>query len=166
MLDSLTLSENAQIFAIAREVLYLKSVKILLDCFYASSTFILMYGLGHRLNEKYNLYPKPLFLRSIMYTIIGVFGYGLYSFLTDFTQIQYDIKVDKELCDKNPIFMEGGKEFYEKTITRNIALRKLMGPLGEKYYSVMGNENFFLRQKRLPLIVRKSYFESKLTGAI
>lgn len=125
-----------------------------------------MYGIGKNLNTKYNLYSKPLMMRSVMYSFIAIFGFGIYSFLTDYTQMRYDIKVDKKLSEKDPILIEGGKEFYEKTILRNIALRSLMGRLGEKYYTVLGNENFFLRQKRMPLLVRKEYFESKIKEVV
>lgn len=161
-MNALTLSENAQIFAIAKEILSLKSLKLLLDTIYASSCLIFMYGLGKNLNIKYHMYNKPLIARLFMYTVISIFGFGIYTSLRDYTQIHSDKNIDRILSEKNVIFIEGGKEFYNKTIERNIALRKLMGRLGEKYYTVLGNERFFLRQKRLPLSVRKDYFESKI----
>lgn len=135
---------------------------MLFDTLFASSAFIITYGTSRSLNEKYNLYAKPLSLRLCLYSLTVIFGYGLYSFLTDFTQVNYEYNIDKKLCETHPIFIEGGKEFYEKTIQRNIALRSLMGPLGERYYSALGNENFFLRQRRLPLITRKDFYENKL----
>lgn len=101
-----------------------------------------------------------------MYGLVGLFGFGVYSFCKDYTQVQYDQSVDKELSEKNPIFVEGGKEFYEKSVSRNIALRKLMGRFGEKQYSALGNENFFIRQKCLPLVTRKSFFEEKLKESL
>lgn len=39
-----------------------------------------------------------------------------------------------------------------------MALRNLTG---ENIYSASGNENYVLRQKSLPLTIRKSYFEMK-----
>lgn len=166
LLDALILSENAQIFAIAREVLYLDSLKFIFDSVYAPFACVFTYGLARTLNTKYNLYVKPLSLRLLMYTLSGLFGYGLYSFAKDMTQMGYDQKVDEELCKRGPLFVEGGKEFYEKTLQRNRALRTLMGPLGEKYYSVLGNERFFIRQPRLPILTRKDFYENKLKALV
>lgn len=160
------LTESAQLFAIAREVLYLKSLKVLFDTCYATAAFIFTYGVAQKINTKYNLYAKPFSLRCLMYGFVGMFGFGLYGFLTDFTQIYYDRYVDRTLCEKNPLFIEGGREFYDKMLQRNRALRKLMGPLGEKYYSIMGNERFFIRQKRLPVLTRRDFYDQKLKEMI
>lgn len=94
-----------------------------------------------------------------MYSILGMFGYGLYSFLTDYTQVYYDTAVDKELCEAGPEFMDAGVRFYDKLLKKNIAVRNL---LGDNSYTVMGNEKYLLRQKSLPLTIRKSYFELRL----
>lgn len=51
-----------------------------------------------------------------------------------------------------------GVSFYEKLLKKNIALRNL---IGGNIYTALGNENFFLRQKSLPLTIRKSFFEMK-----
>jgi hypothetical protein len=49
--------------------------------------------------------------------------------------------------------------FYQKLLKKNMACRELTGDLSE--YTAMGNENFMLRQKRLPLTSRKNFFEMK-----
>lgn len=98
-------------------------------------------------------------MRTLMYTILATFGYGMYSFLTDFTQVYYDGAVDKELCEVGPEFMDAGVRFYDKLLKKNIAIRNLAG---DNSYTVMGNEHFVLRQKSLPLTIRKSYFEMRL----
>lgn len=54
--------------------------------------------------------------------------------------------------------IETGIRFYDKLLKKNVALRNLTG---ENIYSAKGNENFFLRQKSLPLTIRKSFFEMK-----
>lgn len=76
----------------------------------------------------------------------------------------YEEKVDRELKALNPVFAEGGKVFYEKLLERNKALRVLMGKEGESTYTVTGNENFFLRQKHLPLVQRKAFFEESASS--
>lgn len=51
-----------------------------------------------------------------------------------------------------------GITFYDKMLKKNVALRNLTG---ENIYTALGNENFVLRQKSIPLTMRKSFFETK-----
>lgn len=51
-----------------------------------------------------------------------------------------------------------GIRFYDKILKKNVALRNLTG---QNIYTAMGNENYLLRQKSLPLTARKSFFELK-----
>lgn len=88
-----------------------------------------------------------------------MFGYGVYAFLTDYTQVYYDASVDKELCDAGPEFMDAGVRFYDKLLRKNIAIRNLVN---DNSYTVKGNEQILMRQKSLPLTIRKSYFEMRL----
>lgn len=57
-------------------------------------------------------------------------------------------------------FIEAGIGFYDKLLKKNIACRQLSGD--ETEYTALGNENFIFRQKRLPLTIRKTFFEEKL----
>lgn len=97
-------------------------------------------------------------MRCVLYSILGFFGFGIWSFLKDFTQVYYDTQVDKELCKAGPEMIDAGIRFYDKLLKKNIAIR---GLTGDDTYTVKGNENFLLRQKSLPLTVRKSYFEMR-----
>lgn len=165
-MNSLVLSEKAQLFAMAREIKVVNSGKVLLDTSFATSVCIFMYGLGTHLNQKFNFYTKPFIFRGVLYSGITIFGLGIYIFLTDFTQNYYDMAIDKELCEKNVIFAEGGKEFYEKLLTRNMALRKLLGSFGERKYSALGNENYLIRQRSLPINTRRDFCTSSLQNAM
>jgi hypothetical protein len=44
-------------------------------------------------------------------------------------------------------------------LKKNIAIRKLTN---ESTYTALGNENFLFRHKKLPLTIRKAFFEMKL----
>lgn len=103
-------------------------------------------------------------MRMVLYGFITMFVFGNYCFLKDYTQMYYEHDVDKFLKEKNPIFVEGGREFYEKMLQRNKAFRTLLGKEGESRFSALGNENFFIRQKHVPLIRRKQFFEENLVG--
>lgn len=97
-------------------------------------------------------------MRGVLYSILGVFGFGIWSFLKDFTQVYYDTSVDKKLCSAGPEIIDAGIRFYDKLLKKNIAIR---GLTGDDTYTVKGNENFLIRQKRLPLTIRKLYFEMR-----
>lgn len=71
-----------------------------------------------------------------------------------------DSDIDKKLATFGRTFIEAGIRFYDKLAKKNIACRELTGD--ESQYTALGNENFILRQKRLPLTTRKSFFEEKL----
>jgi hypothetical protein len=74
--------------------------------------------------------------------------------------VKYDIATDEKLASFGKGFIEAGYRFYDKLLKKNIAVRELTGDHSE--YTALGNENFYLRQKRLPLTVRKNCFKLKL----
>lgn len=57
--DAIVLSEDEQLFALARSVLESLNKPILLTSIYPSAIFVLMYTLGKLLNMRLNLYIRP-----------------------------------------------------------------------------------------------------------
>lgn len=159
---SLVLSENAQLYCIAREMKMAQTPKIFYDCMYASFPVFTYYGVTNYVNTKFNLYARPVALRLIFYVLGGTLAIGQYFLFNDYTQTYFEKKVDQELKEKNKIFIEGGKETYGKMMARNVALRELLGSAGKKLYTALGNENTLLRQKHLPLSDRRLFFENAL----
>ncbi|CAG9824756.1 unnamed protein product [Phaedon cochleariae] len=159
LLNSLFLSENAQLYAMAREIKYRQTGKPMFDVLLSTAACGVTYGVSHHLNQKFNLYAKPLGVRLVVYTLVGLFMIGSYTMSKDMTQMYYEESIDKELKERSTIFAEGGKEYYTKLLERNKALRHLLGKEGERLYSILGNENYFLRNKHLPLVHRKLIFE-------
>ncbi|RVE42105.1 hypothetical protein evm_013250 [Chilo suppressalis] len=102
------------------------------------------------------------FMYESAYPFAWLFGLGSYFLIKDMTEVNYETEVDKKLCELGPDFIESGVIFYDKLLQRNQALRELMGKEGERKYSKMGNENFFIRQPRIALVHRKMYFEEQL----
>lgn len=103
-------------------------------------------------------------MRMALYVFITIFMFGNYCLLKDSTQIHYEQTIDEFLKGRDPIFVKGGKDYYEKMLQRNRALRKLLGKEGENRFSSLGNENFFIRQKHVPLLHRKQFFEANLVS--
>ncbi|KAG4069494.1 hypothetical protein HA402_006860 [Bradysia odoriphaga] len=156
--NSLVLTEMEQVFGLARSILMVKSHKLLLESFYPPVCIMAMYGAGYYINQKMRLHGRPLGMRLCLYTILSVFGYGLYAFMKDFTQVYHETNADKQLAEIAPEFIDVGITFYDKLLKKNVALRNLTG---ENIYTAAGNENYLLRQKSLPLTIRKSFFEMK-----
>lgn len=71
-----------------------------------------------------------------------------------------DGETDERLASLGENFIAAGIRFYDKLLKKNMACRDLTGDLTE--YTATGNENFMLRYQRLPLTIRKSYFEKRL----
>lgn len=160
--NALILPDNVQQFAICREILMTQNNKVQFESTYPFVSIFCMYTLTQYLNRRLNLYAAPTAIRGILYSIAGLFGLGTYFLLKDMTEVYYETDVDKKLCALGPEYVKAGAIFYDKMLLRNQALRELMGKEGEKKYSKLGNENFFLRQPRLALVHRKQYFENQL----
>lgn len=159
LLNALIVPETAQLYAIAREIKLRDSYKLFVDAALTFMGFSLTYVTSRFLNQKLNLYQQPKQVRFIGYGLVVLLNLGNYLMCSDAVQCFYEDKVDRELKELNPVFAEGGKVFYEKLLERNKALRVLMGKEGESTYTVTGNDNFFLRQKHLPLVQRKAFFD-------
>ncbi|CAG9861829.1 unnamed protein product [Phyllotreta striolata] len=164
LLDSLVLSENAQLYAMAREIKHRQTLKPLLNAALSFQTVFLIYAVSRQINERFNFYAQPRSTRMLMYLLVGAFCGGIHAMGSDASQIYYEGKIDKELRQTDQAFVEGGKEFYEKILQRNKALRSLLGKEGERLYTVHGNENYLIRQKHLPIVQRKSSFEEQLAS--
>lgn len=85
----LVLSEDEQIFGIVRETIQLQSNQVLLDSLFSSGTIASCYVIASGINSKLRLHYRPMSLRLMLYAIVGFFGFGVYSFMTDFTQVSF-----------------------------------------------------------------------------
>lgn len=156
--NSLVLTDDEKIFGIAREILTATTAKKLLYMLYPPAAFVFCYGLTTTLNKKLNLFAKPVQVRAIMYTITILYTFSLYAFVKDYTENYYEGVVDEQLANIGPQMALTGVNFYNKVLQRNTALREV---IGDDSFTAYGNENFFIRQRRLPLTYRKEYFEKR-----
>lgn len=146
---SLIISENAQNFAIAREIKMKETPKLIIDTVIGTTSSFATYAISRAINMKYNLYAKPLLVRMVMYSLVTCFTLGNYFLVKDGSQVYYEEAIDKELKNKSQEFAEGGKEYYTKLLLRNICLRNLLGKEGESLFSPLGNENYFIRMRTM-----------------
>lgn len=161
LLESLVLSEKAQKFVLAQEVL-----KCSLSAFYLQLSFPtlclgVLFFLGVKGNEVYQVHRKPLQARTVFYSGLCIFAYGLYILLADQTNQFMERSSLQVLSSLGKDYIEGGIEYFDKQLKMNKALRNLLHD-GQSTYAVSGNYNFFIRQKSLPLTVQKSLLEEDL----
>lgn len=74
-------------------------------------------------------------------------------------QVYTEGKVDEKLCTFGARFIDAGIRFHDKLLKKNIAIRELTGDTSE--YTALGNENYMIRNKTIPLFLRKRFFELK-----
>ncbi|XP_046743889.1 transmembrane protein 177 [Diprion similis] len=162
LLSSMLLSEEAKKFAIAQKVWRCQSHEIWMNCIFPMVSTAFAYTIAHRANVLLDSFHHPPIFRICLYTFVGMFSIATWAALKDFAAMQYDSECDEELCKLGKDYIKGGQEYYGKILQRNVALRSLLGDYGAKLYSVKGNEQFLLRQKRMPLVHRKLYFDEQM----
>lgn len=150
--DALNLSHDAQKFAVAREVVYLESGAPVLQALPApaclAGTWALSVGAKHSLG----LYRGPMSLRAAFNLVAAVVGFVAYSFSKDSLTHALEAWLDRRTASVSAAYSRGGVEFYEKVLSGNLALRSLLGTLGEKLYTPSGNviPRHWFRVKHLP----------------
>lgn len=157
--EAMVLTHDEQIFGLCKILLQLQTNHILLNSVFPSVSFLMVYTIGNYLNASLKLLSRPTMVRMVMYTILGFFGVGTWSFMKDYNQVGYDADIDKKLASIDPKYIKAGVGFYDKQLKKNMALR---GLLNDNTYTAKGNVNYSLRQKSLPITIRKSFFEEKL----
>lgn len=155
--DALTLSHEAQKFAVAREVVYLESgtaaLQALLAPAFLAGTWTLSISAKHALG----LYGGPMNFRIAFNLAAAVVGFVAYAFSTDSLTHALEAWLDRRTASMSAAYARGGAEFYEKVLSGNLVLRSLLGPPGEKLYTPSGNivPRHWFRIKHLPYTTRR-----------
>nr|XP_045007277.1 transmembrane protein 177 isoform X2 [Jaculus jaculus]XP_045007278.1 transmembrane protein 177 isoform X2 [Jaculus jaculus] len=155
--DALTLSHDAQKFALAKEVVYLESNAAALQALPAPAclavTWVLSVGAKHALG----LYGGPMSLRAAFNLVAAVTGFVAYAFFSDSLTLALEGWLDRRTASLSAAYARGGVEFYEKLLSVNLALRSLLGKQGEKLYTPSGNTipRHWFRIKHLPYTTRR-----------
>lgn len=164
LLESLVLSEKAKKFAIAREVLMSQKSLPVYHCVESPAIFMGSVILAELARVNMNLSKRPFPLTVLTYGVSGLMGLMMLFQLRDATTTYFEKKVDKEIAELGPEYAEGGKEFYDSIIKRNVALRTLLGAHGTKLYKKDGDEIISIRQKRTPVSHRSRFFSDYLSA--
>ena len=164
LLDSLILSDAAQSYGIAREILMSKHNEPMIAGGLSSFMMSTNYLLCRSMNNKFLLFEAPLVVRLVSYAFCSLLSFGVWCAQKDFYTCTIEQDTDIHLSQLGEKYQKGGVEFYDKQIKRNVALRSLLGVSGPNKYTVEGNEFYLWRQPNLPADMRKKYFEDALKG--
>nr|XP_027792656.1 transmembrane protein 177 [Marmota flaviventris]XP_034492125.1 transmembrane protein 177 [Marmota flaviventris] len=155
--DALTLSRDAQKFALAKEMVYLETSAAALQALPApaclAGTWALSVGAKHALG----LYGGPMNIRAAFNLVAAVAGFVAYAFSADSLTHALEGWLDRRTASLSTAYARGGVEFYEKVLSGNLALRSLLGRRGEKLYTPSGNivPRHWFRIKHLPYTTRR-----------
>lgn len=157
--EGLILTENEQVFGIAREMLELRTSKVFLESVYATGGIFMYYCFSSGINQSQRLFARPLSLRLVLYSLVGLFTSGIYCSMKDASQVHIDKDIDEQLSKLGEEYIQAGIGFYDKVMKKNMAIRHLTG---DNQFTATGNLNHYFRVKALPLNMRKSSFEDYL----
>lgn len=167
LIQSLILSEKARRFAIARELFYLHTFHIHIQGVLLCFSLFFAYWVGAGLNAVYRLPRRtPFAFRVVMYGLLTGAALTVYGLASDTYNWYRDKKADKKAMALGQEYAEGGVEFYNKLLQRNMALRALMGPDGKHRYTAYGNDVHFWRSPNIPLTSRRDYLQQVLTNML
>ncbi|XP_032682687.1 transmembrane protein 177 isoform X2 [Odontomachus brunneus] len=160
--SSLMFSENAKKFAIAREILRIQAEEPRFNSFRLAVIITVLWAFYNAITLRFQLRGRNVILCRSLYVSFALLGAISWIGIKDYRSYRLDSVHDRALCDLGVEYVRGGQEFYEKMVMRNRALRSLLGKDGEKQYTANGNERIFLRQKHVPIVHRKDFFDSQL----
>ncbi|XP_032091848.1 transmembrane protein 177 [Thamnophis elegans] len=137
--DALTLSPEAQKFAIAREIIDLQQNRPLICATVAPICLAGSYISGVTVKQVLGLYYAPVVLRSIYNMAVVALGLMGYCLLYDTVSQAFDYRADRKAASISPSFARGGVEFYNKVLSQNKVFRTILGKKGEEIYGPNGN---------------------------
>ncbi|XP_043508500.1 transmembrane protein 177 [Frieseomelitta varia] len=160
---SLVLSENAQKFAMAREILKVATFDpIYKFCNVFGDMIIAIVGYD-LLYSKLNGTKQQKVIQAFCISITAIVTF----FLTALTHSALDTYREKEVNEimskLDSKYIQGGVEYYEKLSQKNKALRVLLGTKGTYLYTPTGNQvGLFGISTKLPNSDQINYFQTRL----
>ncbi|KAK9410501.1 putative transmembrane protein [Crotalus adamanteus] len=160
--DALTLSPEAQKFAIAREIIDLQQNRPLICATVGPICLAGSYISGVTVKQVLGLYYAPVLLRSIYNMAVVAVGLMGYCLLYDTISQGFDYRADRKAASISPSFARGGVEFYDKVLSQNKAFRTILGKEGKQIYASNGNILPKFRLKHPPHTSRRNLISNTL----
>lgn len=161
---ALMLSEEAQKFAVAREVARLDSCSPALTAAVAPLCLAGVWVYSVALKQIFSLHTGPVLLRAAVNALSLGLGAITYLMASDAVGQYVDYSSDRRAATVAPGYAKGGVEFYEKILSRNRTLRALMGSKGEEMYAANGNlfPANILQLKHTPYTARRDGIQAMI----
>ncbi|MCJ8732247.1 hypothetical protein PDJAM_G00209250 [Pangasius djambal] len=155
--NALVLSEDAQKFAMAREVARLECAGPVLHAAVAPTCLAGAWIYSVALKQIFGLFARSVILRAGVNTLALGLGAVSYFLASDAVNQWLEFHSDRRAASLSHNYTKGGVEFYEKILVRNKTLRVLMGPKGEEMYAPSGNlfPTSLLSMKHAPYTSRR-----------
>lgn len=159
---SLVLSENAQKFAIAQQILkvvtfdpIIKGLNVFADAIIGIVTYEL-------LCSKLKVTKQQRGKNVLCMSIAAIGAFILISLTHNELDYYRETEVNEIMSKFNDKYIQGGVEYYEKLSQKNRALRVLLGSKGTYIYTPVGNQTTWFTQKMIPISEQIDYFKQKM----
>ncbi|KAM4626815.1 transmembrane protein 177 isoform 1-T3 [Discoglossus pictus] len=161
---ALNFSVDAQKFSLAREVIQAQTNSPVIQASVAPACLSGICLSSVAIKQLLGFYSAPMLLRGLFNVAVAILGLAGYFLCYDAVNEWLDYRADKKVANISKSYAKGGLEFYEKILTRNKALRGLMGKQGEEMYAPSGNlfPKYTLRVKHAPYTARKDRIQRVL----
>ncbi|OAD58638.1 hypothetical protein WN48_10522, partial [Eufriesea mexicana] len=160
-LNSLILSENAQKFALARELLIVTSYKplmkgfnFILDAVIISTIYFLF---SNKLQSIRNKIRRYLYASAAIVICSAVILYCNYNINRN-----DELQINDRLTELGDKYVEGGVEYYEQLLKRNKALKVLFGTMSKYYITSTGDEVPWFIDGKIKFSKQLEYFKTKM----
>ncbi|KAF2359083.1 hypothetical protein FHG87_010165 [Trinorchestia longiramus] len=160
--DSLSISDDAKQFAIARETLLICQDEPDKCFVHTLGNLSLSAAVARSLYLHLNLSAHPLVVTGIMYSVVFSIGASFWFVLNDYLAVQAERTADSAAALLGERYVRAGVEYCDSIVRRNQALRDLMGKDGDSIYTACGNEQTSLRMRHVPIVERLNFFKEKL----
>ncbi|XP_040579989.1 transmembrane protein 177 isoform X2 [Lepeophtheirus salmonis] len=154
--DTLYLSDDAKKFALAREMNWALDTPVFVPPAISGLAVHINYGVCRYFNFLLPFLSKSLGQRYGIYFTVSFFFYVLHKKAQDFFYNNRICKADEKAALLGSCYREGGVEYYDKLLRRNVSLRELIPHArGRRLYNLKGNPVSPLFGSRLTISQRK-----------
>ncbi|XP_068966244.1 transmembrane protein 177 isoform X2 [Bombus flavifrons] len=159
---SLVLSENAQKFAVAQQILKVATFDPIIKSVNACADALIGVGMYEFLCLKLKV-TKQQWGKNALCMSIAAIGTFTFTLLTHNGLDYYrETEVNEIISKFGDKYIQGGVEYYEKLSQRNRALRVLLGSKGRYMFTPVGNQTTWFTKKRIPISEQIDYFKQKM----
>jgi len=154
---SLVMSDDAKKFALAREIERTKMQPFIFHGTLSTCFILLNYNFARIINKRLELFSRPPMFRMYLYLGLPPTMILSYFLLKDGYNRYIDKELDRRTAGLSPEYAKAGVEYYDKLLTRNVALRELQGEAGKSVYTGKGDViQGIIRQKTATLTERRT----------